>query len=791
MAEMPVSDQPASARKKYKIEVRFRNINILFFLLMAGIMILVVTLVIRNITESASQDYARFYSVEAVGKFNTYLNRELGLVTKVARSGALVNWFADETDLEKKTAAYEEMMSYAEMLYSAELYFGINKSLDEYSVHKGASFEEFAPFDVLSPAKEYDHWYFDCINSAHDYALNIDIDKVTKQRRLWINHKVTRNGDTLGAFCSGLQFGKVLDELFGKYDNTSVRGFVVNEKGVIQMDSTLLGSEELLEYEKEIRIQEISADPSFTIALDTHFIGYGAYFSHQDEPRVIKLATGPYSFASLAPIANTNWTVVTLFNSESLFSVAKLQPLLYALLITLIIYTIAVTILNRKLIFVPFNKLIDSLNKAGTNTEEKIFGHDSLNEFGEVSQTIQSMRERLAAYNEELRAAVQAAEQANRAKSEFLSNMSHEIRTPMNAIIGMTTIAKSAPEPERKDYCLRKIETASVHLLGIINDILDMSKIEASKLELSPIAFRFADMAQEAAGIIKPKADEKRQTLSVRIDEKIPDRLIGDDQRLRQVITNLLGNASKFTPEEGSIDLSARLLHEENGLCAIRVEVRDSGIGISQEQQARLFNSFEQAENSTSRKFGGTGLGLAIAKSIVAMMGGDIQVESELGKGSLFSFTVALPRGEEEPKHNPPAAVQLESAALNLAGYRILLAEDVEINREIVLALLEPTGLAVDCAENGVVALEMFRQAPERYHMVFMDLQMPEMDGFEATRRIRQLDFPNAAAIPIVAMTANVFQEDIKKCLAAGMTAHMGKPLEIGKILAVMREYLA
>ncbi len=794
MTETPPDSAPAAPGKR-RLETRFRNINILFFLLMAACMALVVTLVVRSITEAASRDYARFYSVEAVGKFNTYLSRELGLVEKVARSGALVRWFVDEENPAKKTSAYEEMISYADMLYSAELYFGIDATLNEYSVKTGASFANFKPFDVLSPAKEYDHWYFDCIKSPHNYTLNIDIDKVSNQRRLWINHKVTRNGSTLGAFCSGLQFEQVVKELFGRYDAASVRGFVVNEKGVIQMDSTLTKRDELPEYEKERRIQEISRDSSFTVAMNEYFKSDDVYFSSQNEPKVFTLETGPYGYVSLAPIAGSNWTVVTLFNSVSLFSAAKLLPLLYAVLGALFVYIIVISVLTRKLLFVPFNALIDSLNRAGARTEEKIFGYNLDNEFGDISRTIQNMRERLASYNDELLTAMLAAEKASRAKSEFLSNMSHEIRTPMNAILGMTSMAKSTHDPTRKDYCLDKIETASTHLLGIINDILDMAKIEANKLELSAVPFRFADMVRDAVGIIRLKADEKSQRLTIRIDENIPDTLVGDDQRLRQVITNLLGNASKFTPERGAIELEARLNGRADSLHTIRISVKDSGIGISREQQARLFDSFEQAESSTSRKFGGTGLGLTIAKRIVTTMGGDIQVESEPGKGAMFSFTVALPTGEESARTEAAPALapedSLPAAPADLAGHRILLVEDVEINREIVLALLEPTGLAVDCAENGAEAVEMVRRDPGRYDMIFMDLQMPEMDGFEATKRIRLLDVPRGATLPIVAMTANVFHEDVEKCLAAGMNDHVGKPLEIDKVLAVIRKYLS
>ncbi|MDR1160456.1 MAG: response regulator [Syntrophomonadaceae bacterium] len=523
----------------------------------------------------------------------------------------------------------------------------------------------------------------------------------------------------------------------------------------------------------------------------------------------------------------------------------------------------------------------------------------------------------------ELSKAKMAAEQASHAKGDFLANMSHEMRTPMNAIIGMTGIGKSADSVEKKDYAFNKIENASTHLLGVINDILDMSKIEANKLELSPDPFNLEKMIQQVVNVINFRVDEKQQDFTVYIDRRIPRILIGDAQRLAQVISNLLSNAVKFTSEQGSIRMNVRLIEEKAGLCTLQVDVSDNGIGISEKQQTRLFNSFQQAESSTSRKFGGTGLGLAISKRIVELMGGQIWVKSAPGTGSTFSFTVKTEKGPEEQisllkpginreniraltvddaievreyftevaqdlsivcdvaangkdacvliEQNGPydiyfidwkmpvmdglelanwirnrykddaVMVMLSSAEWSTieqeakqAGinkflpkplffsmiadclndclgidkpittvktpqpleedcfkeFCVLLAEDVEINREIVLALLEPTELTIDCAENGASALQMFSGTPDKYDMIFMDVQMPEMDGYEATKRIRALDIPKAKTIPIIAMTANVFREDIEQCLAAGMNGHIAKPIDFNEVRTQLKEYL-
>jgi CheY-like chemotaxis protein/two-component sensor histidine kinase len=486
----------------------------------------------------------------------------------------------------------------------------------------------------------------------------------------------------------------------------------------------------------------------------------------------------------------------------------------------------------------------------------------------------------------------------------------------------MTSIGKNAESRERKDYALGKIEEAAVHLLNLVNDVLDISKIEASKLELSPVEFNFERMLQKIVNIINFRMDEKRQKFNLNVGRDVPRFVVSDDQRLSQIIMNLLSNAVKFSPEQGEIGLDVTLLGEEDGICELRITVSDNGIGISVEQQAKLFSAFEQADSGITREFGGTGLGLSISKHIVELLGGAIWVESEFGKGSKFIFTVGVERGKKNitsmlapgvkwenlrvlivddeseicayfndlftqlgincstavdgfeayhtieetgsfdvyfvdwrmpgmdgieltrkikthDKDRPSVVVMISSADWALikemaidagvskyllkplfssaiidcineclgldtdsggkegietsgrfAGKKMLVAEDVEINREIIISLLEDSGISIDCAENGLEAVKIITGAPDKYDVILMDVQMPKMDGLEATRRIRAMATQRLKYLPIIAMTAHVFKSDVEECLKAGMDDHIGKPIDIDDVMMKLNKYL-
>jgi|GEM_PF-2321834 len=765
----------------------------LLFLAVLGMSLFSFNAVIERINENLGGRLATQQAITIRSQMMATLTRELALARQMADSPLLRQWAEDENDPRLRRQALESLESFRRSYTSQSYFFVLNRSLHYYYNNKANTFAGKEIVYTLNQNVQKDAWYFGTLEHVRDYALNVDYDFVVGVFNLWINVPMRKpDGTPLGVVGTGLDMSGFIQSFIEKPE-VGIENILIDRQFAIQAhrNKTLIDRQSIGHTERHSTLLQLArADdaPLLKAALQR-------LDSHASEAESLLVhINGQQRLIGIAPIPELRYYVVSVLDVDSVVGRQSYLVLLVSVVLALLVMVVAVWVMVERLIIRRLRQLVaatGSMQRGERVVELAPTRQDELGElmvaFTSMSRTIRSHTEELGRKVQErtvqLAEAKQIAERASQAKSDFLANISHEIRTPMNAIMGLTELVLDTElTPAQRDH-LSKIKTSSRLLHNVLNDVLDISKIESGKLTIEAVYFDLREAVQEALHLYDNAARDKHLALHCEIADEVPSSVIGDPYRLTQVLGNLLSNAIKFT-EQGEVRLTVSSIRHTKNDCLLQFAVRDTGIGLSVERAARLFQPFTQGDASVTRKYGGTGLGLSICKQLVQMMGGEISVAGAEGQGSTFtfsiSFTVARDIGDlASPFQTLPA---LES----LRGKRVLLVDDGELNRQIVAAFLARLGVASSEADSAREALS--KMAVEHFDAVLMDVQMPEMDGLEATRQIRSN--PAWQRLPIIAMSAGVFKEDRAACLAAGMNDFISKPVHPDQLYAVVAHWL-
>jgi signal transduction histidine kinase len=632
-------------------------------------------------------------------------------------------------------------------------------------------------------------WLPKKLEENNEFYVDADINTIDGNTYVFFDYIVRENDQAIGTVGSYALVSTIVNQILSTSDQ-DILDVLIDNHGVFRTslnENTRLYHPTLAKflYNKEWH-EVVGGD------LDKSNLAKLKNNTNSDLIKTIDITINEVNYiAAIVYIEEIEWYAMSLFSKKAMEGSIVILPLfLVGALLLFSVIGLTLYFLN-KLIFKRLIVMNKSVNNIASGNYKYLIKDANSDELGTLAQGINTMSQEISknlskinSQNDALNDAIDKANAANNAKSIFLSNISHEIRTPMNAVLGFAEIGRNTQSLSEKNESLEQIELSGEHLLQIINDVLDFSKIGSKQLELENIGFKFSAILEKITQICKPSSDKKNLSFNILLDDSIPRNLIGDPLKIEKIIINLVSNAIKFT-EHGSIDIITRLKKQNERNVIIELSVKDTGIGITREQQKKLFIIFSQADNSITRKFGGTGLGLAISKQLVELMGGEITVKSEPDKVTEFKFTIPLAYATEKLDNEIQASTGFDLVRLKAASYgkKILLVEDNRINQIVAKKTLEPLNITIDIAENGLQALEQMKT--DTYSLVLMDIQMPELDGLQATEQIRAFDNDTI----IIGMSAHASVQDTEKAIKSGMNDYMTKPIKQEKVFLMMSKY--
>jgi len=774
-----------SAQISRSLGLRFLVFIIPVMILLVGGSFLGFNYIVSNIIKTLSERFAAQQVHFDRSRTLQPLLQEIALARVLARSRAVIEWAENEGDAQIKARGLAVLENFRQSFKEGSYFFAINKSGNYYFNDAANAYADRQFRYTLSQSQEKDAWYYATIRNPTECQLNVNLDSELGTTKIWINCLVKRNETVVGVIGTGLELTSFIRSVLASHQEGVLNMFIDGD-GAIQahpdvdhVDMHTLTKDS----QSKKTVYRLLADENSRERLKQML--HSLKSTPDDSGTTYLTIGGEEALVGAAYLKEIDWYNLTVI-SPKIWALGNSFIPLAGLMVVGMFLTIALGVfLNQRFVLTRIRRLDGAVNTIKDGNYSLNLRDDIPDEIGRLTASFKQMTEAVNQNQLDLSNAKDAAEAASLAKSTFLANMSHEIRTPINAITGMSfLLRRSGLSPKQTDR-LDKLDNACKHLLGVINDILDISKIEAGQFRLDETELSFDKIVENVVSMVSASANSKGLRIVINIDS-IPNDLVGDATRLQQALLNYLSNAVKFT-ECGSITINVRLREDNSEDALIVFSVADTGIGITSEALQRLFTAFEQADNSMTRKYGGTGLGLAITRKIAEIMGGEVGVSSKPGFGSTFWFSARV----RKKAHHSIAESDVQTVDVQttikraFANSRVLLVEDEPINREFTLDLLVDLGLLVDVAEDGQIALNL--ATTNDYALILMDLQMPNMDGLEATQRIRELAKPY---VSIVALTANAFAEDMQRCFEAGMDDFIAKPIDANILYATLLRWM-